>query len=138
MLLNLLPPFNLCSSLSNRAGSEQAGFLCIVTRGPVYLCWGPIWEHTTLQGKALSFTRYPVELNREDVTRSSLFIYLPEGLFLLFSHSPTPTLCASHLTPYIYTYCFHLHRYWSSLISLSSSKFNQVNGCNQMLLISLW
>lgn len=36
-------------------------------------------EHTTLRGDALSFTRYPVELDREDVTRSSLFIYLPVG-----------------------------------------------------------
>lgn len=40
-----------------------------------------MWEHTTLGGEALSFTRYPVELDREDVTRSSLFIYLPVGPF---------------------------------------------------------
>lgn len=59
-------------------------------------------------------------------------LHLFTCVFFFFSflcHSLLPSLCALHLTPNIWTYCFHLLEYWSSLISLSSSNFNQVNGC---------
>lgn len=112
--------------LSNGAPSEEAGFLCAVTGGPA---------QTTLQGKALSFTWYPVKVNQEDVTWSLIFIYLPVGSFFLICFSvclfATVPLsqCALYLTPNTSTFCFHLLEYWSSLILLSSSNFNQVNGC---------
>ncbi len=62
-----------------------------------------MWEHTTLRGEVLSFTRYPVELDRGGCdTVIALHLFTCGSFFpLFFGHSTTLSLCALHLTPNI-------------------------------------
>lgn len=75
---------NLCSGLSNRAGSEQTGFLCIVTRGLAHLrrgqC-GSIW-HSGAKLWALLDTQSSSTGRMWHGHRSS-FIYFFFSFFLL-------------------------------------------------------
>lgn len=92
-------PFNLCSGLSNRAGSEQAGFLCIVTRGPAHLWQGPCGSirHSETNLWALHDIQ-SISTGRMWHAHRSSFIYL---WVLFLSQSFCESLCASPDTQYL-------------------------------------